>query len=253
MTLYKVTYKGNDFYFKKTPFKKNKFHVNDDINNVLKFTLEMSYGKGKHKNVRTGEKGYRNNLNIFNDVLQGKLAELIIYKKHLPQSIRFKEIDYKCYGLGKWDDGDIPSTDGRLNLNIKSSKFWANLMMLEEKYYDLNGMYKHNNNNNNYQNEIFSFVRINLDFEKIKKFINICIENDKLINEKIPAFINKFTEIFKYFEYDVHFCGRNMVKKTIKEGNILKQGEYIRGVTELKVNNYYIHLIDMHESIDELI
>jgi len=249
--LYKVTYKGIGFYFKSIPFKKCKFYINENIVNVIKFSLEMSYGKGKHKNVRTGDTGSRSNSDIFNNVFQGKVAELIIHMNYLPTNISFKELNYECHGLGKWDEGDIPSEDGYLNLNIKSSKHIANLMMLEENNYDKNGIYKFSKQN--YENEIFSFVRINIDLKKITKIINICVDNGKLIDEKIPNFINKFKEIFNYIEYDVHFCDRNMIKKAINEGNLLKQGEYIRNNTELKVNNYYIHLSDMYETIDELI
>ena len=133
--------------FHKLIFIDNKYSINskkkfngeyriqqDDLKECLKFAWRMTWGElGEHRNHRSGGIHQRQKSEIFCDTFEGKFGEFIFYRKMLPKFKNLKEPDITTSSLGSWDNYDF-SVNGKL-INIKTTKFFGNLLLLEQKDY----------------------------------------------------------------------------------------------------------------------
>jgi hypothetical protein len=71
---------GNNYYIEnKLKFNSIRTFKKQTISTVFNFAYEMSFGKGEHRQHRSGDQRNRRNGEIFINAFQGKLAELGIY------------------------------------------------------------------------------------------------------------------------------------------------------------------------------
>ena len=144
----------------------------DEINSVLFFSYQMAFtDKGEHRKRRSGGQHNRKPGEIFADTFQGKLAEIGVKKFFNENGLECGEINFETWQLGKWDTSDL-EINGK-KINIKSSKHFANLLLLEVKDWDEQGLYLPNSDSGNSKYDYFIFVRIKPVIENIMKKLRL--------------------------------------------------------------------------------
>ena len=219
------------------PFNSFKIKVKK---NLIKKLIEFCYGIDV-KNTRSGGSEIRNQEKKRYDNLQGKMAEIIIYSLY-KDIYNFEDIDFDLYERGEWDSLDLISKLSKLNINVKSGLHFHNLLLLTAKDYDEYGNYKHHINEDNCK-QIFSFVRVKLDKDKLIKMLS------KNINEFYKWFLKEYETI----EYDLFFCNIKTVKNAISKGNLIKKDEKLNGTEKMDADNYYLLIYNMYKTINEVI
>ncbi|MBQ2665083.1 MAG: hypothetical protein IJG16_13185 [Clostridia bacterium] len=212
----------------------------ETVENVFNFAYSMSYGgKGKHRPNRSGGKKKRGNREIFIDAFQGKLAECALFKSlyKLPGA---KEPDFDPKGLGEWDTVDIVVL-GK-DISIKSTKYFGQLLLLEQDDWDENGFYIPNKKNYDY----LALVRIkpscdNIIKEQYPKLGKKC--DDK---ERLKDIICSQLWTYDYAGYITY----NELKYIITNKYMIPQGAALNGKIIMDAANYYVQAYDMNR-IDE--
>lgn len=220
------------------PFDSSKIKVKKEIiKNLIKFCYGIDV-----KNTRSGGSEIRNQEKKRYDNLQGKLAEIILYELYCDK-YDLEDIDFNLYKLGEWDSFDIISTKLNLNINVKSGLNFHNLLLLTAKDYVDDGNYKHHKHNTEHHSkQLFSFVRLKINKDKIIK----------MFSNNVNDFSEWFLKEYQTIEYDLFFCDINKVSNAIKMNNLIKKGEFLND-TEMDADNYYLLTYNMYETIDELI
>ena len=212
----------------------------DYVKRSFEFSKEMVYGQGHHREAAFGLGEERNKFDIFINTFQGKLAECQIYeyfqKKGIPYNV--SEPDFSIMGYGKWDTFDFQVKKGNIDLylQVKSTKHFGQLLLLEKHDWNDNGEYIPNAKNNG-QLSYDYFV-----LTRVKPENDIKINEYDILNntENLKKFIyqNWFVEITGVLNRD------DFVNKIIKYKYILPKG-YLLGKTPLKVDNYYCQAGDL--------
>ena len=128
-----------------TPNRKRRFDSTsilsqEAINACFDFAYDMTFGgKGQHRENRTGGLAIRNNYSIFLDAFHGKLCEFAVLEHLKNEGIEISPPDLQPYAKGEWDCIDF-TVEG-FNVAVKSSKYFANLLLLETADWDMNGKY----------------------------------------------------------------------------------------------------------------
>lgn len=248
-----INHDNKEFYIenKKEFERKNSFRK-DTVKKVFDFAYEMSYGKGEHRNYRSGGSHKRQNGEIFINTFQGKLAELAvyneIYKLNNNAYNKLSAPDFDIFGLGKWDDVDI-SLDN-LKFAIKSTKFYGNLLLLETKDWDKNGQYIPNIEINKSHYDYIVLVRIAEDGEKIMKSNGLLYSNE-VNREYLYELIS--SEIWSY-DIPGYISNENLVS-IIKKKQVIPKGYKLNGKISMDADNYYEEsgkLKDFSELVKEL-
>ena len=211
-----------------------KFHLNT-IQRVFNFAYDMSFGKnGEHRDHRSGGTHRRRNGEIFANTFQGKLAECAIYN-YFYNSCDITEPDFDTYGLGEWDNADFYINN--YNVSIKSTKSFGNLLLLETKDWDENGVYLPND-------EAYDFtflVRLNPYCEDIMRSNRILYSDDISANELEKLIIDNS------WVYDIPgYITLDDLKYIIQNDYVIPQGAMLNGRTRMDATNYYVQSGDMH-------
>ncbi len=84
-----------------------------------------------HRKYRSGGSAVRSVSQTEKDILQGKVAEILV--KNYLESLGVADIslDFENYGAGVWDDADIIKSEK--SISIKSSKHYSRWLLLETK------------------------------------------------------------------------------------------------------------------------
>lgn len=181
--------------------------------------------QGEHRASRSGGNKTRMPSEIFKDTIRGKLSEFALFNFLKLNEIVVPGPDLKTYPLGKWDDVDFEYKSKKIN--VKSTKKYGNLLLLEQKDWDANANYIPNLKTGNSIYDYFVFIRLG----KVKsESNNLCF----LIEFDIPGFIT--LEDLKY---------------VIKSNYFLSAGSYINK-TKMDADNYYVQAGNFRK-IDELI
>jgi len=210
-----------------------------DLRKAFDFAYEMCFGEGHHRNRRTGGQYARKNGEMFCNTFQGKLAEIVLYNTFISNGIACDTPDFGIYGERVWDDTDL-IINGK-KINVKSSAFFSNLLLLETKDWNSFGQYIPNLNAGTTSiYDYFILVRIQPDIKNILRLNNYYNSNvvEKENLEKIL-----FNEIWKY---DIPgFISNQQLIEIIRSKDILPQNSLLNGKIRMDAENYYIQSGDM--------
>lgn len=232
----------NTFYFSSLGELAHRY-----IEASYRFAWKMSFTEeGHHRRKRSGGIERRSSFQIFCDTFNGKLGEFSLYQHFTANGIEVPYPDLSISGIGKWDSCDFTFKIGTIekNISIKTTKSTGNLLLLETKDWNENGEYIPNLKGHNVMYDDFLLVRVDSNIKKIL--------NTKGIYSK-EQFEEKNTMNFlceRVYEYDIAgVVSADMLKKTIFEKNILKQGGFLQSQgTVLDADNYYVQSGDMYET-----
>ena len=213
----------------------------ETVRKVFDFAYEMSFGKGgEHRDHRSGGTHRRRNGEIFANTFQGKLAECAIYNL-LYKQCDISPPDFATYGLGEWDKADFYIDNHKVS--IKSTKSFGNLLLLETKDWNEDGVYLPND-------EAYDFtflVRMNPYCEDILRRNRLLLSDTVDIEQLYSIVCNNI------WEYDIPgFVTLEDLKYVIRNGFILPQSSMLNGRTKMDAENYYIQSGDMR-SINEFL
>lgn len=245
----KLKIDGNNYYVtNKTKFTSNVIVSNDYFIKAFDFAYDMSFGqKGEHRRYRSGGSVRRNNDRIFVNTLQGKLAEFAtyIYFKNYIKLIDVNEPDLSVWGKLKWDSYDLKVNNKYIN--IKSTKFFSDLLLLEKQDWDNEARYIPNKDQeDDISYDYFVLVRIKPDIGKI-------LWEKNNYSKKYDRQNLKRVFLTKEFTYNiVGFITNDDFKNIIDCNQYIPKGGYLNSNMLMDADNYYIQSDDMIE-IEELI
>lgn len=212
----------------------------ETIEKVFEFAYGMSFGKeGEHRAHRSGGTHQRRMGEIFANVFQGKLAEFAFYNA-AHGKLEIDLPDLAKWDLGKWDDTDFIVMNKKIN--IKSTKSFGNLLLLETKDWNKDGLYIPNMEKKSSTYDYFILVRMKPFCEDIMKK-NKIFYSDFTDKEDLKTKI-----LFEKWEYDIPgWISHEDLKTIINDGHIIKRGELLNGRTKMDAENYYVQSGDMKE------
>ena len=242
----KLDYRNDGLYINKqvrfTPLGTFK---RETIEKVFEFAYSMSFGMdGEHRSHRSGGTHNRKLGEIFANTFQGKLAEFAFYNCAYGK-LELEIPDLETWDLGVWDDTDF-IVKGK-QINIKSTKSFGNLLLLETKDWNQAGEYIPNVGKGSSIYDYFILVRLNPYCEDILKSNSLLYSNEadkEELKDKIIREIWKY-DIPGWFDIED-------LKMIISNQHIIKQGEMLNGRIKMDASNYYIQTGDM-KNINKLL
>ncbi|MDR3597720.1 hypothetical protein [Clostridium sp.] len=211
------------------------------------FAYEMSFGEvGKHRERRSGGDKNRKNGEIFINVFQGKLAEHGMWNEFEKRNIKISSPDLSEYGLGEWDNFDLDVMGYKVA--VKSTKYYGNLLLLEQKNWNSFGEYVPNISKGTSHNDFFLLIRIGPDGEKLMRENKFLYKNNINITELKEIIINEKN----IWSYDIAgFITHKELCEIIENENIIKKDSMLNIYTKMDADNYYVQAGDMR-NIEEL-
>ncbi|MBU2996470.1 hypothetical protein KO500_08485 [Cellulophaga baltica] len=220
------------------------------INKSFEFAFQMVFEDGHHRAHRSGGVNKRCRRELFANTFQGKIAEFILYQKLISSGLKdIESPDTTIHGKGIWDDVDLVCNQKKIN--IKSTVFFANLLLLEKKDWNTKGEYTPNLNVDATKNyDYFVLIRLKPDLKNILKKQDIF---DSVAIDKIEL---KGTIDNENWEFDfAGVCTLKTIKHIIKEAYCMPQNSLLNGTLKMDASNYYIqcgNLKDYSYLIEEL-
>ncbi|WP_142334913.1 hypothetical protein [Bacillus toyonensis] len=214
----------------------------DYLNASFTFAYNMSFTEeGHHRRIRSGGEKSRRNAQIFCDTFNGKLGEFAVYQYFLSYGIVLDEPDVNIMGEGEWDNYDFELRG--MKIGVKTTKSIGNLLLIETKDWNEKGQYIPNIKSGNSHYDYIILVRINTtviqEMKKEKKYYN-----DEVTWEDLKSIVQKSLCGFDFAGY----ADREMLIKSINEGNIISQGHYLQSkLTQMDAENYYIQSGDLYD------
>ena len=207
-----------------------------------KFAFDMTVGdEGAHKSTRSGGLHSRNQSEIFANAFQGKLAEFAL-SSLLRSRINMDTVapGLETSPLGIWEGPDLVGSG--FALEVKSAKSFSNLLLLEEKNWTKEGLYRHGIDGRPVSITHVVLIRISPSIDWLSPALSQAIARGPNALEKVqnilkaekwgfdcPGFVNSETLAF-------------IVQKPL----LLRQGERLgaRG-TRMDATNYYAQAGDL--------
>lgn len=227
----------------------SRFHIQlncKELMQCLNFSWEMAYGKGYHKPVRSGGSESRRQKKIFENVLTGKVGEIAFYKMCIDRARckAISEVDFDSYGAGEWDESDFEVTcnqDEVYKIAVKSSQFYANLLLLEVDDWTVKAgraTYKHNEEDKGDYDYII-FCRVKFSESKPNFFEKYA---DKLAKKEGYSEIAHTETVTA--EVVGYIVNEDLVS-IMKSNHIIKRNDYMtqnrdKDGMKLDADNYYI-------------
>lgn len=218
----------------KKPYSEDIKLSSEDFSVIFDFAYEMAFGSGYHRSNRSGGSQRRNANLIFRDVMEGKIGEFGVYRYLEDNGVRVTPPDCEVHGKGVWDGGDFQFRNQH-NISVKTSKHFAQLLLLEaEDYYvDNNTVFYKNDKNpddiiifTRTKNNIGSFMKDNKGVDM--KDIKWDMYHSSNISCEITGYINN-----KDF------------KNLIDYKFIIHKGTKLNGKVPMDADNYYIPAKEM--------
>jgi len=210
---------------------------------VYDFAFGMTFGQvGEHRKYRSGGRRRRKNGEVFINAFQGKLSEFGIVKFFGKYGIKCSDPDLSQWELGIWDTLDIIANNKKIN--VKSTKFFGNLLLLETKDWNNEGEYIPNIGKGSSHYDFFVLTRIRPNGESIMKRHRI------LYSDRLPKEMNLRKIIMENgpWEFDIAgFITHEDLVYLINSHFILPQNSYLNGKTRMDAENYYVQSGDMRE------
>ena len=211
----------------------------EEASKALRFALSMTLGQGEHRDHRSGGKIRRRPIQVFHDTFNGKLSELAVHRwvrQETPDHRKISDLDFTIHALGTWDSGDLQISNHQFQ--IKSTKEYGNLMLLETADWDSNGNYRPNTANSTTKVAGIIFVRLRPELWKITDPTN---------------FPNNFAELEKdilsvNWESNIAgFATKNDIEQIVKLRQILPKNARFQKSIIMDADNYYIQAGDLYE------
>lgn len=205
------------------------------LEKIFDFAYDMTFGgKGEHRSHRSGGTEERTNGQKFINVFQGKLAECGVCKFFHQNGIELPLPDFEVYSLGIWDRYDFKYKN--IEVSVKSTTFFGNLLLLETKDWDKDGNYIPNlRDSDNAKYDYHILVRIKPDGKNIMK-------NNKLF---FSDFCEKdiLRKIILEEKWEIGITGyitNEDLKYLINNNYILPKNSILNNKTKMDAENYYI-------------
>ena len=217
------------------------FHQSE-VENVIEFAFEMSFGSGHHRQTRTGGSLERPQGQIFANTFQGKLSEIAVYRELETNDIDCEEVDFDVHGEGIWDEADLEVDD--IRINIKSTKEIGQLLLLEAEDWDNEGRYLPNRETDEggiY--DYFILVRIQPSVKEILDNLNILNEDEIGGDDRNKLSNNILGEDWLYEISG--WITRDDLQELIRNRFIIRRGELLNGSMPMDADNYYVKAYDM--------
>lgn len=226
----------NGVYYitRKVPFRDLSIH-DTFKNEVFEFAYGMTFGKaGEHRDHRSGGQHRRKNGELFADTFQGKMAEFFLYHYLVGNGVKSTEPDLDLWDLGKWDSTDLVIKG--FKINVKSTKSFGNLLLLETKDWDSNADYIPNSGTGNEHYDFFILTRINPFCSDLMK------EQRLLYSDSAEISVLRKLIMSQKWQFDVPgYVTKNDLKQIISERHILPQNSLLMSrFTKMDAENYYI-------------
>ncbi len=239
-------YEEGSFYIGfPSDFRPNGYLFAEDVEESFEFAYDMTFGReGWHRGRRSGGQTYRRNGEIFIDTFQGKLAEFAFYNLFRNTDADIDPPDLRVMGQSEWDSSDF--TVNGLEVAIKSTKFYGNLLLLETKDWDSEGRYIPNYQNGCSEYDYFVLERIR------PEGTTLMTENRWLYLDDLDRSVLRDAVLSEDWEANlVGFITREeLVDEVIGKGQILPQNSMLNGHTKMDAENYYVQAGDMHPLSD---
>ena len=213
---------------------------NHIVSRCFDFAYSMTFGEmGKQRDHRTGGNHRRKNGEIFINTFQGKATEFAFYTYLRDNNIECSEPDFDMWELGKWDSCDF-NVNGH-PINIKSTKHYGNLLLLETHDWNKDAQYVPNLSTNNLSEyEYFVLIRLSPDGEKIMRGEKL-LYSDSVSKDNLMNLISK-----QKWEFDIPgYITCDNFKDIMSNKYILPQGSLLNGTTVMDTENYYVQSGDM--------
>lgn len=208
----------------------------DQIRAVFEFAYDMTFGeRGEHRAYRSGGMKVRTPLEIFADAFQGKLSEYAIYNmfgklEGIPLP------DLSKFGLGVWEEVDFQFD--RYRFSIKSTKSYADLLLLEKKDWDGLGHYLQAAPNSQGHTHIV-LVRVNPDIQSIAKGLPD-MKEDSRWEVMLSTLLS-----FQWSADSPGFITIDDLVRIIGAGHVIKQGDILNKYISMDADNYYVQSGDL--------
>ena len=232
---------GDPCITSKRPFRPEISLEKSDVRKILNFAWEMTWGQsGEHRPNRSGGSQYRSNAMRFKDVVEGKCGEFAVRNFLIQQGNDPSEVDLEVYSRGVWDDVDL-TLNGKA-INVKTTKHFSNLLLLEYKDYSVDGNYLgHTDSSKKY--DIFFCARMRSSIQEYFRSEGLNGQEFSSFKE----FEGHFNALSRMnWELDLPgFAPLDLLKQAIQEKHIIARGEYLNGRTRMDATNIYIQSGDL--------
>lgn len=209
----------------------------NDLKSSIMFSFSM-ITNGQHRSKRSGGEAKRSSNEIFINTLEGKIAEYGFYRYLQNYGISLSEPDLFISGLGDWDSSDF--TYKNKHIAIKSTAHYGQLLLLEKRDWDSNGLYVPN---------------LNTDKVSLYDYIVLCrvkpVVADIIKKAKTKSEISQ-----ERFEVEITGYITNADLKYLISNNYLLPRKHFLNLTQMDADNYYVQandLRDKKELIKELL
>ena len=218
------------------PYIATPFATSNDVKRAFYFAWDMTFGtQGEHRNHRSGGLLHRRNGQIFANTFQGKLAEFAIcdYLKTMGYLV---EPDLRVEELGKWDSFDIRV--GELDVSVKSTKKFGNLLLLESSDWSTDGVYVHHEGYGS--SSVVSLVRVDPSPEDLLAKARLLYADQCVILDlkKVIAPLSRFT-----FQI-IGAISPSDIGIAVRSGHKIPQGALLNAKTTMDADNYYVQACD---------
>lgn len=214
------------------------------VNRCVAFAHEMAFGSGEHRKNRSGGTKERTPEEIYVNTLQGKLAETALYDYLRNHKLKPSNIDFSVSGKGIWDTFDL-ACSGHV-MNVKSTKYYGQLLLLEKADWDDNGNYIPNQEKGYDKYDEIVLIRINPDVEDVIKRTNSFWTWGEKEQEE---FWKEQKYLYEFSGYITH----EDLKYIIRHNYVIRKGDYIGKAckdykgTCMDADNYYVQLSSMRK------
>ena len=204
---------------------------------VAEFAREMTMGAGAHRDHRSGGSARRNRAEIFHDTFNGKLSEVAVWEV-LKEFASFRtvlsEVDFSVMGLGSWDVGDLRI--GKYVLQVKSTKSFGNLLLLEKADWNSNAEYLPGEPEKALATDAIILARLKPALWEVCNYRQIEGNFSELFDQIMSA------------RWEVNIAGfatKADIKTAISSDQLIPKNALLQNSTYMDADNYYIQAGDL--------
>jgi hypothetical protein len=235
----KLKIEGNNFHItKRSTFNLSRSVSEKNVLKCLEFSLSMTFNnEGEHRVHRSGGSLRRDQKEIFINTFQGKMSEIGLFELLSSHGLKCSDPDFDTWKKGTWDSFDM-NVEGKI-LNIKSTKYYGNLLLLETKDWNEKGHYIPNINTDNYEYDFIFLIRLKPDTNRIiGSHLNKYRGND--IRETFPSIMSEKW----YYDLPGYVTSDDLID-IISQKLVLPKRGMLNGKISMDAENYYVQSGDL--------